>query len=293
MPSSIELNVGHVPGRRPSSRQAREDAGDEDMPFRVVVLGDFSGRDPSARGALRERAPVRVDIDNLDSVFARLAPVATIAGLQDATGAPLRIELAGLDDLGANALVARLPAPRAPVPAPPPAPTPAPTRSPGQGPAPAGDEDAAATLRRLLGGEIRADAPARAPAAAPSAPAAAIDRFIRELLSAEGAPAAPAVDTAPSADARERSAALLRHVLRDPTWRRLECAWRGIDRFVRGLDAAESGIRLELFDCRADELLDDLVRSAGDPGRGALAGALRRDGRGCTVLVSLKEFGAA
>jgi type VI secretion system protein ImpC len=300
MPSSIELNVGHLPGRRPSPQRAREDVGDEDVPFRVVVLGDFSGRDAPARGPLVERVPVRVDVDNLDAVFARHAPAATIAGLQDAAGAPLRIELQALDDFGADALVARLPAPRGPAPAAaaaaaatPVSPAVAgPTPAPAATPAPA-EEDAAATLRRLLGGDIRPDAPARAQPAPTPAPAAAIDRFIRELLASRGEPAAPtAADTAPGADARERTAALLRHVLRDPSWRRLECAWRAVDRFVRGLDAAEGGVRLELFDCRADELLDDLVRSAGDPDRGALAAALRRDGRGVAVLVVLEEFGA-
>jgi type VI secretion system protein ImpC len=285
---SIELNVGQVPGRRPAARGAREDAGDEDVPFRVVVLGDFSGRGPSARGPLRQRAPLRVDIDTLDTVFARLAPAVTIAGLQDTSGAPLRIELASMEDFGADALVARLPA-AAVSPA---AAAPAPAAA---APAPSADEDAAATLRRLLGGNIAADAPARAPAPAPasaSAPAAAIDRFIRELLASHGTAPAVAASTAPTAEAQARTSALLRHVLRDPAWRRLECAWRSVDRFVRGLDAGEPGVRLELFDCRADELLDDLIRWGGAPEGGTFASALQREGRGCAVLVSLEEFGA-
>jgi type VI secretion system protein ImpC len=283
MPPSIELNVGHVPGRRTAARGAREDVGDEDVPFRVVVLGDFSGRAPGARGPLGARTPVRVDIDTLDAVFAGLAPAATIAGLQDAAGAPLRIELASMDDLGADALVARLP--RGPAPAAAVAPAARPTV----------DEDTAATLRRLLGGSIGADAPARAAAPLPgpaSAPVAAIDRFVRELLASHGTTPVPEVDAAAGGQALARTAALLRHVLRDPAWRRLECAWRSVDRFVRGLDAADGGVRLELFDCRADELLDDLARGGGDPGRGSLAQALRRDGRGCAVLASLEEFGA-
>jgi predicted component of type VI protein secretion system len=282
MPTSIELNVGHVPGRQPAARVTRENVGDEDAPFRVIVLGDFSGRAPGARGPLGDRTPVPVDIDTLDAVFAGLAPAATIAGLQDAAGAPLRIELASMDDLGADALVARLPRASAPAAAAAPAPA-------------ADDEDTAATLRRLLGGSIGANAPARAAAptpAATSAPAAAIDRFIRELLASHATAPAPAADATAQAETQARTAALLRHVLRDPAWRRLECAWRSVDRFVRGLDAADAGVRLELFDCRADELLEDLARSGGEPARGTLARALRRDGRGCAVLASLEEFGA-
>ena len=83
----IELNIGQLP----TPRHQRED--DDEAPFRIVALGDFSGRARERRPALAERRAVRVDIDNIESMFARIAPQAEIAGLQDDAGRPLRIEL--------------------------------------------------------------------------------------------------------------------------------------------------------------------------------------------------------
>ena len=106
MPSSSELNIGPVPSPR-----RRHDADDGDAPpFRVVVLGDFSGRPRAERGSLAERRTVRVDIDNFESVFARIAPLAEIAGLQDKLGVALRIKLETMEEFSADAVLARLPA---------------------------------------------------------------------------------------------------------------------------------------------------------------------------------------
>ena len=274
MPPSIELNIGRMPSPR------RRDADDGDAaPLRVVVLGDFSGRPRAERGALSERRCVRVDIDNFESVFARLAPLAEIAGLQDKSGLALRIELGTMDEFSADAVIARLPAQAvagAAVPV-------------SASPAPAPDaEDAAALMQRLLGGSLPAGAPALAAAPPAAKVDGAVDRFIRQLvgehLASAPSPAAPAAST-------DATAALLRHVLRDPSWRHLESAWRAVDRFVRELDMADGAVHLELLDCRADELLSDLGAAAGDPARAALAAVLRGDGRGCDIVVSLEEFG--
>jgi hypothetical protein len=262
----IELNVGHLP----TPRRQRED--DDESPFRIVVLGDLSGRSRDRRPALAERRAVRVDIDNIESVFTRFAPQAEIAGLQDDAGRPLRIALEAIDDLSADALLARLPA-QAPARA---------SASPAAAPE-AGADDAAAMMKRLLGGELPAGAPALA--ATPAAKReGAIDRFIRQLVGDQIVPATPA----PADDANDPRAALLRHVLRDPAWRRIESAWRAVDRFVRELDMADGQVRLELFDVRADELLADLGASATGSALGAV---LKGDGRGCDVVVSLEEFG--
>ena len=283
MSSSIELNIGHVPSPR-RQRDSQDDDGA--APFRVVVLGDFSGCPSSGRGPLAERRAVRVDIDNFEAQFARLAPLAEIAGLQDKLGIALRIQLETMDEFSADAVLARLPAQAfasAPAPV-----LPAPASAPDAKDA----EDAAATMRRLLGGSVPAGAPALAAAPAAAKTGAAVDRFIRQLVDA--APATPQPAAVPHAHgSNDAAAALLRHVLRDPAWRHLECAWRAVDRFVRELDMADGDVRLELIDCRADELLADLSAAAGDPARAALAPALKGDGRGCDLLVSLEEFGAS
>ena len=278
MPSSIELNVGHVPSPR---RQRSDDDGV--APFRVVVLGDFSGRPRAERGALAGRRAVRVDIDNFEAVFARLAPLAEIAGLQDKLGMALRIELETMEEFSADAVLARLPAQalaRAGAPAAAPVPASVPQA-----------EDPAALMQRLLGGSLPAGAPAlAAPPPSSPRPDAAIDRFIRQLVGA-AAPAPALSPAAPSHGSDDTAAALLRHVLRDPAWRHLESAWRAVDRFVRELDMADGDVRLELLDCRADELLGDLGAAAGDPARAAITPVLQGDGRGCDIVVSLEEFG--
>jgi len=277
MPSSIELNIGHLP----SPRRQRDADDDGAAPFRIVVLGDFSGQPRAERGPLSERRSVRVDIDNFETVFARLAPVAEIAGLQDKLGVALRIKLGTMDEFTADAVLARLPVQvlqraAAQVSAP---------------PAAASDaEDAAALMKRLLGGDLPAGAPALAAAPAARKSDDAVDRFIRQLVGDHVAPPAPPAASAGSNDA---AAALLRHVLRDPAWRHLECAWRAVDRFVRELDMADGEVRLELLDCRADELLADLGAAAGDPTHAALTPVLKGDGRGCDIVVSLEEFGAS
>ena len=270
---AIELNIGHLPSPR---RQRSDDDGDDAAPFRVVVLGDFSGRPRARRQPLAERRPVRVDIDNFDGVFARIAPLAEIAGLQDEAGLALRIALESMDDFSADAVLARLPA-RARADA-------------SASPAPASDaaaEDAAAMMKRLLGGELPAGAPALAATPASKADGV-VDRFIRQLVGDQLVAAPPAPATRVDEPA---ASALLRHVLRDPAWRHLEGAWRAVDRFVRELDMADGQVRLELFDCRADELLADLGAVAAEPARAALASVLNGDGRGCDVVVSLEEFG--
>ena len=278
MPSSIELNIGHVPSPR---RQRDADDDGDVAPFRIVVLGDFSGRPRAERGPLAERRAMRVDIDNFETVFARLAPLAEIAGLQDKMGIALRIKLETMDEFSADAVLARLPAQAlaraaAPVSAPP-----APAQAPDA-------EDAAAMMKRLLGGDLPAGAPALAAAPLARKPDDAVDRFIRQLV---GDHVAPPPAPAASASSNDAAAALLRHVLRDPAWRHLECAWRAVDRFVRELDMADGEVRLELLDCRADELLADLSACAGDPARAALTPVLKGDGRGCDLVVSLEEFG--
>jgi len=273
MPSAIELNIGRVPSPRRRANGGGDDAG----PFRIVVLGDLSGRPRAERAPLGERLPLRIDIDNFDAQLARLAPRADIAGLQDRQGRPLRIEVETMDEFSADGIVARLPADALARAGTPPAPAPA---------SPSGGDDAADLMKRLLGGDLPADAPARAAAPASNRPDAVVDRLIRQLIGDQ----AEAPEPAPAA-VTDAAAPVLRHVLRDPAWRHLECAWRAVDRFVRTLDMDDGLVRLELFDCRADELLDDLSACAGEPARSGLAPALKGDGRGCDLVVTLEEFG--
>ncbi|MDX2153318.1 MAG: type VI secretion system contractile sheath large subunit [Bryobacteraceae bacterium] len=73
-------------------------AADNDTPFRILVLGDFSGR--ANRGVfepdcLSQQRPLLIDRDNFDGVFARLAPALQ---LSFPTGLKVDVAFTELDD---------------------------------------------------------------------------------------------------------------------------------------------------------------------------------------------------
>jgi type VI secretion system ImpB/VipA family protein len=65
---TINLTAGIATGGAPESVPP-------EPPFRIVVMGDFSGRArPAGQPPLSQRKALRVDRDNLEEVLARLAP---------------------------------------------------------------------------------------------------------------------------------------------------------------------------------------------------------------------------
>ena len=75
---SKPFSFGAIDVRLEAEAEARPASAEDDAPFRVLVAGDFSGR--AARGlaetgsALGDRRVLRVDLDSLDAVIARLEP---------------------------------------------------------------------------------------------------------------------------------------------------------------------------------------------------------------------------
>ncbi len=278
--------------RHPASRP------DGEEPFRILVLGDLTGRDPAQRSApLAQRRPLRVNVDNLDQIFARLSPRLDLT----LAGAPLAIELRNLDDFHPDALFRRL-APFAALrklraelgdPAlfrraaaalgasPPAAP----------GPTPSQVEEAAADVERLLGRKPDA---APAPAAAPGA--ALMERWLREIV-------APHVvaDTAREqehyiAAADAAIAEQMRRLLHHPTFQAIEATWRGISRLVTQLETGET-LQVFLLDVARDELAADIALARDDPNRSVLYRHLcgpdtePPDGRRWSLLVADFSFG--
>jgi type VI secretion system protein ImpC len=81
-----------------SSREPRtETSGDE--PFRIALLGDFSGA--AERKPLTQRRPILVDRDNFDEVLAKLRPSIDVAAG--------RVEFSDIDDFHPDVLYDRLP----------------------------------------------------------------------------------------------------------------------------------------------------------------------------------------
>jgi len=83
-----------------------------ETPFRVAILGDFTGRGNRKQSeigeALANRRPTPVDRDNYDSVFAKMAPRLELL-LGGAGGVPLTLKFGDLDDFHPDSLFRRVP----------------------------------------------------------------------------------------------------------------------------------------------------------------------------------------
>src|SRR5450755_4873833 len=101
MDRSRDYAVTHLdiaPGEKRQPEQPEQDA-----PFRIAILGDFSGR-ANRRAApeprLHGRKPIALDIDNFDAVLEGLG-----AGLElPGPDAPVRLKFDSLDDFHPDAL---------------------------------------------------------------------------------------------------------------------------------------------------------------------------------------------
>ena len=228
---------------------------DEDAPFRIVILGTFSGR--AATDAVRA---VQVDCDNFDGVFAALAPSVSLpSGAGSAT--ETTISFSRLDDFHPDSLLRRIPSLASLVS----------LRSRLTSPSTA--EAAAAEVRALLdihqspappsaqGVETHAEMIARLlgkPSSGTStAPAAKsiVDLLIQKAVT--GSAAAP-----PSPEQHSLLTMLdaelsgrLRSILHHHHFQTLEAAWRSLDMLVR-----ESGedVRLHVIDIPREALASQL-----------------------------------
>jgi len=214
-------------GKKGNGRARRSDEGSR----RIVVLGDFSGRE--SRGlvevgdALASRPLVRVRQEGFDASLAAVAPRLSVAG------AAQPLELSALDDFHPDTLFKRLSmfrdAPRAPAPV---------------GVVPVGEAEAE-DVARLLGRRPSV------PAASAPAPSAA-DALIGQIMSAHGGPAT-------RAEAPLDAAALgriMRLVLHDPTFQALEASWRALELLV---SRADGEVEIWLLDVSRAELDADLL----------------------------------
>lgn len=254
-------------------------------PFRMVVLGDFSGH--GLRGlpqpkALAQRKPVRVDIDNAEAVFARLAPALALS-LPGVAGNSLALSFGTLDDFHPDQLLPRLPAPVVADDAPAAWATTSSTAPP---PASA-PEDHASTLERLLG---------RKPDAAPVLAAAAdgLDALIKSIVTPSLLPEVPAAQLQSAQALQAAQAGLLRSVLHHPDFQSLEAQWLGVLQLVRNLDL-DGDLQLHLLDVSQAELQLDAASNQ-DAGLAQSLQASRdadedEDSAAWSLIVGLQTFG--
>ena len=253
----IEMEV--LVGRR-AGRARPEDA----TPFRVLVLGAFSGL--SGR-PVRERKPKRLELTELDDVMQRVAPRLELAL---AGGVTVEVQFEELDDFHPDALFDKLPvfvASRqlrkqlddpatfamaagqirdAPLPV-----EESPTGSAGSG------EVIDETLERLLGKPASPQPGARAAQTT-------VERYVQSLV-------APYVVDAPHPDKNELVAALdratgdlMRAILHHPSYQELEAAWRGLDFLMRNVEL-DAGLDIFMLDMSREELATEVAQGSESP----------------------------
>ena len=226
----ISLSVSGAP---PPSRPR------EDTPFRILVLADFSGRESRAGcEPLAGRRAAKVDIDNIESVLARMKPALMLPDVGS-------ISFASLDDFHPDRIYERVPLFEKLRTTP---------------PASAGESDAE-TLARLLG-----ETPRELPPPA-SVAAGGIQDLIRHIVAPHVVASADPNAAAMTAAVDAAMGARMRALLHEPAFQALEAAWRGVDFLVRNLDTDET-LTLHLLDVSKAELaadlrgVDDLARTA-------------------------------
>lgn len=204
-----------------------------DDSFRILVIGDFSGRVSRAECApLEGRRPVLVDRDNIDEVMASMRPVVRLPQGE--------FRVASLDDFHPDKIYARTGAFAA-------AHTePSPRTEARRAAAPSGG----GLLDELLDEGDEADAADNA---------GDLSAFLRKVTAGH-------LETRPDPGAteaalREHAAASegLRAILHHRQFQALEAAWRGVDFLVRRLETGED-LKVYVLDATIEELLTDLPR---------------------------------
>jgi type VI secretion system protein ImpC len=281
--SSGEIRLDVTAGREQA--QARPEA---ETPFRIAILGDFSGR--ANRGlletgeALASRRPIIVDRDNVDSVLAKLAPRLdlTPGGEGDLC---ISLKFSDLDDfhpdrlfeqvqifqklretrrkLGDSATFAQTAAELTSAAAPSDAPPPQATPSQVQGPAPS-PRASAQDVQSLVSGsfldemveETESKAQQDQSAQRPDEWSRLLNKLVAPHLVAKADPRQAeliaVIDRATSAQ--------MGALLHAPAFQALEAAWRAVYFLVRNVET-DTQLKLFLIDVSKQELAQDLLTS--------------------------------
>ena len=261
----IEFNFG----AEAAAARARRDP---DAPFRVALLGDFSGR--ASRGVLEPIGSGRahpVDCDNFAAVLARLQARLRLPP-QWQPAEPFEVRLNSLEDFHPDRILSEVPALRDlvdkrrellnPATAAGAAAAlslmlglraePGSSHQPSSGAPdapPAAPESHEETMARLLGGSRPASSPGPS---TPARPGPDLRQLIRQMVAPTAVPAASAEQTAVLSALDLELTHQLRTILQHPAWQSLEAAWRGADLWVRQFGGGEN-LQLSLIDVSADK----------------------------------------
>jgi type VI secretion system protein ImpC len=252
----------------------------ESRDFRLLLLGDFSGRGNAA--PLTNDMPRRVDRDDLDAHVARIAPRLRI----DLANARVDLAFASMDDFHPDHLAARLSALVGAVDA----------STPIAPPPPAAGRDTPTPdiARALSGGSLLDDmlddtaGPSLDDRSAVKAPRTVrhdeLSAFVERAVAPHLVPAPSARDAARAESDKQLQASLLRGVLHHPRVQALEAAWRSIEMLVRRLDT-DGSLDVFLFDVPRDQIASALERVA--------ARRSATDDESWAMVVALHDFDEA
>lgn len=256
----------------------------EQGPFRIAVLGDFSGRSETSAGAapVAGRRAWRVDRDDLDAAIAGIRPALRLRIMPELD--PIVISFASIEDFHPDALIDRVSlfrqlrgldasAQR-------------PAAEPRRDLPSANDARAtAASLSGATGGSLLDDilgVQSPEPAAqAPSRPrddlSAFIDQAVRRHLVQE--PSARERDAAKQTE--ELLSAVLRVLLHHPSFQAVESLWRAVELLVRRVETGDTA-EIYLFDVTKEEGVADAA---------GIQQMLMASGRAWSLLVAAHTYG--
>lgn len=271
------IELTSTPGRQPSAAPPRPEP---DTPFKILVLGNFSGRSGHAPNQPRKTfKPVPIDLDNQDEVLAKLDVRLELP--QGGSGdPPVSIRFQRLDDFHPDQLVRQIPwfgqvhdlrtqlkhpktfasaaaqlAHWITVPATG-DPAPAHTSTAPAAPSPAPAESTDNMLERLLG------KPSSGPTPPPPAPRVDISQLIKNAVQSSIVPGADPRQAELIAAVDAALSSRLNAILHHPQFQALEAAWRAVDLLIKTIELDET-ISLHLVDASKEDLMQDFT-AAGD-----------------------------
>jgi type VI secretion system protein ImpC len=247
-----EVNIDVSLGAQRKPKELRP----SDQPFRIAVVGDFSGRAnravKSAGPRLAGRKPILIDPDNFEEVMERLQ-----VGLQLPAG-PL--QFAELDDFHPDQIYQNVPLFQTLRQTRKQLSDPDTFRSAAPPPVPTQPAPSSGSLLDQIAGVSAVPEPA--PARKPSADAA-LDDAIRRIVAPHVTPKPDPRQDELVAQVDAAGGELMREILGHPDFQALEAAWRSIF-FL--LQRVETGVDLKIYliDVSREELIDDVL-GASDP----------------------------
>ncbi|NNF07322.1 MAG: hypothetical protein HKN21_11225 [Candidatus Eisenbacteria bacterium] len=251
---------------------------DPETPFRVVMIGDFSGRGNQGRmgAALASLPAPSIDLDNFDQRMGAYAPELSLT-LPDGSGS-MTVKFGEIDDFSPDALYDRLElfqklrdlrsrlldsstfaAAAAELKGSPASPTPGETPPSSNNPEEASESEGD-MLERLLGKQ-----PTSTPEAREQSKKADISSFIQSIVGDVSVPDNTQEQTVLVEQVDRTIANQMRWLLHHPAFQRLESHWRAAEEFVRRVSLDET-LTLQLFDVSYEEMLADFTLPENESG---------------------------